>query len=267
MKSNVAAVLSLLDVLVSLEPTLFPDIIRREWYDSDEFAFGEEKIIGEQINAAIEKTKKYVDDRKTEATEIRRRYSFIKEILIATEDSELDSRLSVRVKQVLEFLGFNVEDIDEKIKGAIKKEDFWVKDEDFIAITEVTGTKNKNPKIKEYNDLLGRMTTIFKRRDLVPDASAIQGLLVINHDIDTHPARRPKLYSGDAEEIVEAAKDHDIGVLSTVELYKLAIGVKDGSLSKEDARKVIKQTGRIEYESSGKIAASQIAPDTMNGQQ
>jgi len=247
MKNNVAALLLLLEVLVTIGPELFPDINRRDWYDSDEFTFEEEKTINQQVEAAIKQTRIFLDAKAAEAARIRDQYAFIKEILIAKEDGEPDTRLSKKIRQVLEFLGFVVEDIDEKIKGAIRKEDFWVKDEGFIAITEVTGTKNKNPKLTEYNDLLGRMTTIFKRRDLVPDANTIQGLLIINYDIDTHPSSRPRLYIGDAEEIVRAAKDQDIGLLSTVELYKIAIAVKDGVISKEEAKFLVRQTGRIEY--------------------
>ncbi len=35
--------------------------------------------------------------------------------------------------------------------------------------------------------------------------------------------KRPRLYSGDLEEIVEAAKEQGIGLLSTVDLYKIAV--------------------------------------------
>ena len=126
-----------------------------------------------------------------------------------------------------------------------------VKDEEFLAITEVTGTENKNTKTKDYNDLLGRMTTIFKRRDLVPDATQITGLLIVNHDLNTHPFKRPQLYGGDLEEIVEASRDQEIGLLSTVELYKIAVAVKEERLSREDGRALIKQSGRIEFRATG----------------
>jgi hypothetical protein len=33
---------------------------------------------------------------------------------------------------------------------------------------------------------LGRMATIFKRRDLAPDASNVSGLLIVNYDINTN---------------------------------------------------------------------------------
>jgi hypothetical protein len=171
-------------------------------------------------------------------------------ILVATEDPSLDvaERLSTNIRTSLEFLGFEVTDIDAKIRGAIRKEDYWAKDKEFLAIVEVTATRNKNPKIKEFNDILGRMTTIFKRRDLVPDASSITGLLILNYDLDTHPFKRPQVYAGEAEEVVRAAEEQNIGLLSTVDLYKMLVAVKEGRLSAGAARDLLKQSGRIEFE-------------------
>jgi hypothetical protein len=72
----------------------------------------------------------------------------------------------------------------------------------------------------------------------------------LNYDLDTHPYKRPRVYTGDAEEIVRAAEEQNIGLLSTVELYKVLIAVKEGKLSTGAARDLLKQAGRIEYEPS-----------------
>ena len=94
------------------------------------------------------------------------------------------------------------------------------------------------------------MTTLFRRRDLVPDAETISGLLILNYDLDTHPFKRPRVYTGDAEEIVLAAEEQNIGLLSTVELHKLLIAVKQGKLSRDAARALLRQPGRIEFKTS-----------------
>lgn len=94
------------------------------------------------------------------------------------------------------------------------------------------------------------MATLFKRRELVPDAKNISGLLILNYDIDTHPLRRPRMYTGADDHIAESAKDQSIGLLSTVELYKIAIAAKDGVITKEQARGLIKRFGRIESDLS-----------------
>jgi hypothetical protein len=264
LKNNAACLLKLLEVVAKVCPDLFPDREIRDWYNSEEFAFREEKEIDRQMEARVQETMRFIETKRAEREDVAKRFAFIKEILIAREDVSIepDHRLSVNVRKVLEFLGFTVEDIDAQIKGAIRKEDFWVKDgDDFLAITEVTGTNAKNPKTKEFNDLYTRMATIFKRRELVPDVSRITGLLVVSYDIDTHPAKRPRLYGGDGEEIVQTAQERDIGLLSTQELYNIAIAAKDGVITKENARNLIKSSGRIEFKAEPPAKLPETAQD------
>jgi hypothetical protein len=96
------------------------------------------------------------------------------------------------------------------------------------------------------------MNTIFKRRELVPDASSISGLLVLNYDSRSHPDKRPALYAGEDSDISKAASDTEIGILSTVELYKLARAVLFGTISKEQARAQIKSFGLIKAQTDPK---------------
>jgi hypothetical protein len=250
LKNNALGLARVLEELARLRPEVFPDRENRDWYGGKEFAFKEENEIDREIESRVEELNQFCEQQQQQKAAIATRLAFMKKILVAREDQSLppDDRLAVNVRMTLEFLGFEVEDIDARIKGAIRKEDFWVKDrEGFLAITEVTGTNAKNPKTKEFNDLLGRMATIFKRRDLVPEASNISGLLIVNYDIDTNPRQRPKLYRGDSEEIVAAARDRSIGLLSTVNLYDIAVAVKDGTITAEQGRTLIKGFGRIEF--------------------
>jgi hypothetical protein len=243
---NARALLELLELFVELTPELFPDIQKRVWYQSGEFAFREEREIARGIEGRRAELSRFVESKESERKAVRDKFDFIKRILIAAEtEADPALRLSTSVRRVLEFLGFKVEDIDAQLRSAIKKEDFWIRDGEFIAITEVSGTKNKNPKTKEYNDLLGRMTTVYKRKDLVPESEGVTGLLILNYDLETHPFRRPRLFSGGEEEYASAAGEHSIGLLSTVELYKIAVAAKDGEIPKEKARSLIKQFGRI----------------------
>jgi hypothetical protein len=81
----------------------------------------------------------------------------------------------------------------------------------------------------------------------VPNPAKISGLLIVNYDIATNPMQRPKLYGGEAKEIVGPAKDQSIGLLSTQELYNIAVAAKDGVITKEQARSLIKGFGRIDF--------------------
>lgn len=244
------ALIQVLDTLADICPRLFPDRPgKKSWLLTRDFAFSEEIFIDEEIAGKKAELANFLELKETEKKSVASEYEFMRRVLTAREDStlEISERLSTNIKLSLEYLGFGVSDIDAMTRGAIKKEDYWATDEDYTAIVEVTATKNKNPKTKEFNDILGRMTTIFKRRDLVPDSSRITGLLILNYDLETHPFKRPRVYTGDSEEIVKAAEEQSIGLLSTVELYKILIAVKEGQLSRENARALLKKAGRIEY--------------------
>jgi hypothetical protein len=244
--------IEVLKCLEDVSPELFPDKVKRDWLQSDEFLLPQEKAIEEEVNQRIAEVTRFLGSKKLEREKFASENFFVREILVATEDTKREpaKRLSQVIKTALEFLGFRVENIDEKTKSAIKKEDFWVIDGTFLAITEVTGTVNKNPKIKEFNDILGRLTTIYKRRSdlILPEGLTVDGLLVLNHDIDTHPAKRPIVYSGDDQHIVEAAVEHGIGILSTVELHRIVVAVMENRLSKDAARAMIRKPGRIEFD-------------------
>lgn len=112
LRNNAVAALEILKLLVSMVPGLFPDLERRTWYDSDEFALSEQIVIKQEIQNRVEQVKRFIEEKQEEKEEIAKRFSFLKEILVATEGAaiEPDHRLSANVKRTLEFLGFKVDD-------------------------------------------------------------------------------------------------------------------------------------------------------------
>ena len=90
--------------------------------------------------------------------------------------------------------------------------------------------------IKSFKHLLKHLV---KARGTGPS----KGLLIVNYDISKHPFRRTEIYK-DSPELLKD-KDGEVGVLSSVELYKIAMAVKGGKIKKKDARNKIKKTGRI----------------------
>jgi hypothetical protein len=247
-------VIDILHCLEEVRPDLFPDKIKRDWLGGEEFLLPEEKKINRALREKVIETEKFIEAKKQEKSVLAKDFAFVKSLLIATEDSRipLEERLSGAVKKAFELVGFKVIDIDQHIKSAIKKEDFWLIDGEFLAITEVTGTAHKNPKIKEFNDILGRVATIYKRKGelVLPAASTVSGLLVLNYDIDNHPSKRPRVYTGEDEHIVETAMEQNIGLLSTAELHKVAMAVLEGKITKDEARAILRKPGRVEYDTT-----------------
>jgi hypothetical protein len=205
----------------------------------------EEVAVNEAIDEKVAEARSFIEAKQKEKEALAEANAFVRELLVAKEDPALPpaKRLSGVVKLALEFLGFQVEDIDQKIKKAIRK------DGKFLAITEVTGTESKNPKVKEFHDILGRMMTIYKRQTelVLPAGKDIGGLLVLNYDIETHPSRRPRAYTGADAHITDTAVEQNIGILSTVELHKIVMAVKKGIVTEDVARELVKKPGRIEY--------------------
>jgi len=251
MKNISQVVLQILECLENLAPELFPDRRTTNWLDGEGFLLPEEIALYEEIDQRVTEARTFVEAKQREVKDVGERNAFVRALLVAKEDPNLplNERLSGVVKAALEYLGFQVEGIDEKIKSTIKKEDFWVTDEAFLAITEVTGTKSKNPKVKEFHDILGRMMTLYKRQSelVLPKGKNIAGLLVLNYDIETDPSKRPRAYIGADAHITETAVDQGIGILPTVELHKIVMAVKKGLLPKDAAREFLKKPGRIEY--------------------
>ena len=233
-------------------PKLFPESSKNLWLKRDEFKLPDEKAKDDEIERKIKEATAAIEILRRERELLVLENDFIRQLLVATEDAKLEpqKRLSAVVRKALEFLEFHIEDIDQKTKTAIRKEDFWVSDGDFFAITEITGTVNTNPKVKEYHDILGRMKTIFQRKTdiLPPEVTQVSGLLVLNFDCQRPPSNRPKAYTGEFEHIIESAAEHEIGILSTVELHKIIVAVKNGQLRKEEARSRLKKFGRIVYQ-------------------
>lgn len=251
MKRTAHAVIEILRCLEDLVPTLFPDKRRTDWLESEEFLLPEEISINSAIAAKVDEAERFIEAKQAEKKVVAEQNSFVRSLLVAKEDPALppDRRLSGVVRSALEFLEFEVEDIDQRIKSAIKKEDFWVSDGKFLAITEVTGTVNKNPKVKEFNDILGRMMTLYRRQSelVLPAGKDIGGLLVLNYDLENHPSNRPRPYTGTEAHITDTAVEQNIGILSSVELHKIIMAVKKGELDKAAARELLKKPGRIEY--------------------
>lgn len=254
-KDNLEVINDVFKVIIPIRPDLFPLESSKKWLEDEPFIPPEVKEIEREIQKKRKEFEHLITRKKEQIEVIKDKYRYFTKIL-ETDDQNYkgDDKLSVNVKKVLEFLKFEVIDIDEKLKQTIKKEDYWVIDKDYFALCEVTGTKSKNPKASEYNGILGRINTVLQRKEnRVPEKyqkKIIKGLLIINHDRNTHPFKRPGIYTGSLEELAETAKSIGISILSTVELFKISKDVRENRLKKSEARSIVKQTGRIIYKNN-----------------
>jgi len=235
----------LTEVLPKISPKLFPGREEFAWLEEEWYEFSKVAAIKDKIRVLREKTEEKLKRHQEQIDSIEAELRPFKQILIADDEHfEGDDKLSAAVHYVLSFLGFDVQDIDETVrKGKTKREDLWVKDRDgYFGICECTGT-TAGPQEKFYSQLLKEKdlaTRELKRADL-------RGLLVVNHFRQQDARQRPKLYAA-SPDIIDSATEAGNGLLSTFELYKIAMAVMKRQLKKSEARKIIKQPGLIVFE-------------------
>ena len=127
MKNNAVAAVEILQTLEGLLPKLFPESSKNLWLERDEFKLPDEKAKDDEIEKRIKEATAAIEILRHERELLVLENDFIRQLLVATEDAKLEpqKRLSAVVRKALEFLEFHIEDIDQKTKTAIRKEDFW----------------------------------------------------------------------------------------------------------------------------------------------
>ncbi len=249
----------ILGVLPSFRPDLFPQLSSDIWLEKKDFLPIEVKSLDSEIKQKKRGFIIWLREANKKRKRIKEKFKFLTQILIADDEHfKGKNKLSYSVEKVLkDILGFETRNIDKellKAKKAVMKEDYWVYDDDYFAICEITGTQKKNPKVKEYNEILSKIKSVLTRKGIPIKfrEGGAKGLLIINHDRLSYPFSRPKLYTGDLEEYVKAAKESGISIVSTVELYKIAMAVKEKGLNQKQARDILKQGGRIVFKPNKK---------------
>jgi hypothetical protein len=251
----------ILGLIPTFRPDLFPQLASDVWLEKKDFLPVEVKSLDSEINQKKKEFIIWLRDANKKREKIKEIFKFLTQILIADDEHfKGKNKLSCNVEKVLkDILGFETRDIDKellKARKTVMKEDYWVYDDDYFAICEVTGTQKKNPKVKEYHEILSKIKSVLTRKGIPTKfrEGGAKGLLIINHDRLGYPFSRPKLYTGELEEYVKAAKESGISIISTVELYKIAMAVKEKGLDKKQARDILKQGGRIVFKPNEKKA-------------
>lgn len=234
------------DVLPEAAPHLFPSRENFDWLDEDYFDAPEIASIKENITTLERETEEKLANYRSEIDEIERALKPFQLLLMADDEHfQGDDRLSKCVEHVLGYLGFDVTNVDEEnpYGDERKREDLWVQDPDdkYFAICECRGT-TRGPRDGDYMDVVKwvrHAQSHLARTDL-------RGLLILNFQREHDARKRASLFES-SPHIIRQAEDGKDGLLSTVELWKIAMAVRRGDLSRAEARDLVKQPGLILY--------------------
>ena len=243
-KKEDALTFLLQDVLPSIcdGDDIFPDKYYYRWTNKTEYLPPRvQELKNENARIATESALSIEKNNEDIAAEMEAA-DYLTNILVA-DDSNLfpdEKKLGASLHKVLEDdLGFSVTDVDDmqlEVQESLK-EDKWIEDTDgYFALVEIKGTekgakanwirKDLNAHIQEFQVLKG--------------VTNLNSVLIFNHERRDDPAERGDAFTGDTA-LLEYCKKSRINLVPVYELFKMVRDVKRGTLSPEDARKMLKE--------------------------
>jgi hypothetical protein len=234
-KGHIRVATDFLSQLPNWRPDLFPSDSNYSWLSSERYSSKESLAVEAKINGEIIKFENRIQELQEEQSERNLEDQYLRQLLIADDGDEFEmgQKFTDASRTALEYLGFNVQNTEKDTKTGKRREDLVCKIDDFTTLVECKGTVSQNPPESYASQLLNHMLA----------SKCDRGILLINHDRKRDAFARVPIYE-DAQHIWKETEN--ILVVASVELFKLIRKVQNGELSKDDARKLLMQTGRLQ---------------------
>lgn len=227
----------LTDVLPEMAPQLFPHAEGARWVEHPEYELPGVLALREHIRQAEEDARARVVELEERIVATRHELGYLHALL-----TEQGRPLVEAVKRTLETLGFqNVIDVDAEMDAAGKRdkdEDLRIEDGSPFVLVEVKGvhgTSTDDDALQVLKHIRPRMKQM-ERFD-------INGLSVINHQCHL-PAlqREPNPFN---PPVLATAREQDVGLLTTWDLYRLTRGFLKNGWKHEHIRDLFSRGGRV----------------------
>lgn len=237
-KDHIRIINEILAQLSSWRPDLFLQSVNFSWLDEEKYFPKQVLEIHLKLEAENKRHEEAIGKLQAEVNEYIQKDWFMRQLIIADDSDEFEEalRLTPAVEKALQELGFAVERRETVLREGKRREDLIIRDEEFEALLECKGTTSSNPPERFVSQL---------QQHLLSNRSTPSGILVVNHDRMRDAFSRGLPYE-DAKHLWEDATN--ITVLPSVELYKIVRAVQGQKLSKVQARELIKQPGRVQYQ-------------------
>lgn len=225
----------LTDQLPTLWPKIFPFHSEFKWLKEEAYMLPNEENLLEQRKTLIKKFEEEIENKNREIKSNHLKYECLHGILTESGD-----QLVACVKTFLEWLGFEyVKVMDEELDGKLE-EDLQVETEEGLLVIEVKGIggTSKDEECSQIEKIKNRRMKEKKRFDIF-------GLYIVNHQRYQPPLIRENPPFKQLQ--IEDAKNEERGLLTTWQLFNLYYSIKNGCVSKEEARKAFYKYGLIEF--------------------
>lgn len=221
--------------LPTLFPRTFPYNSEFKWLEEEVYILPKEKHLLEQRENLIEELEIKIGKIDKEIETNHNKYACLHHLL--TESGE---ELVKCVKTFLEWLGFeNVKNMDEISEGKLE-EDLQVETEEGLLVIEIKGIGGTSK-----DEECSQIEKIKNRRMKERKSFDVFALYIVNHQRHQPPLMREN--PPFKEQQVKDAENDERGLLTTWQLFNLYFSIKNGCISKEEARKTLLKYGLIEF--------------------
>jgi hypothetical protein len=165
--------------------------------------------------------------------EAKKKYKFLRDILITSGDELKDSVIKV----FSEIWKLDVKDMDTTRKTDFR-EDILIKDKEKTILAEVKGTKSSYPSFTYVTQVFSHL---LKNKEKYKDAI---GCLILNYDLIREPTERANAYIN----VDEEKQLQEIIFIDTRALFNLSIAILDYGMPLEEAKKILFQKGRVNFD-------------------
>lgn len=227
------------NILFTVFSDYFPDIEAKRWIHNVTYMLPDELEILSRIEAKRKEMKQEIAKLEEERIVINEKNAYLKNLL-----TETGSSLVTAVKTFLEWLGFeNVIDKDETLdKGDLKEEDLCFEyggNHIFVEVKGIAGTSTDSE--------CSQVDKIVNRRMRELKTTNVQGVYVVNHQRNIEPQERQMPPFNDNQ--IKDAENQSRTLIYTTQLYALYSDIKNGYITKEQARRDLLQPGLVNFHS------------------
>lgn len=240
------------ELIPDISPHLFPHIEGLRWVERDEYELDSIiKYKNEKINVR-QRVEKELEELDKKIAEERDEYGFLHGLITQT-----GQELVLSIKSCLEFIGFkNIVDVDKQICNQntkkLKQEDLQIHDTSPTLLLEIKGLSS----LPREADII-QVTKYVNRRMKEWGKQDVHGVSIINHQRNIPALERDNQHIF-TEQQIEDAKNYDITLVSTWDLFLLIRGMMKWKWDPETIQNLFYVNGRISrlpsnYKSIAKI--------------
>lgn len=227
------------ELLINQLPTLWPELFtfnsKFKWLEQEAYMLPNVEHLLEEKESLIKRFDKEIERKEKEIEANYKKYECLHRLLTESGDELVKS-----VKAFLEWLGFEKIRIMDEASEGLLEEDLQVEIEDGLLVIEIKGIGGTST-----DGQCSQIEKIKNRRMQERRNFDVFGLYIVNHQRYQPPLLREN--PPFKKEQIQDAENDKRGLLTTWQLFNLYFSIKNGCISKEEARKALLKFGLIEF--------------------